>query len=82
MECQEQVSYCSDVEGLFSSLDIRYNGFEWYLFIGGSSTSLKAVLLHCDNTFPPIPIAYSTSLKLSYASMKKILDLVNYISYK
>ena len=51
--------YCKDVEGLFHAVAIDHDPTQWRLFIDSSTKSLKAVLLHNGNTYPPIPLAYS-----------------------
>lgn len=42
---------------------------------------LKAVLLHNENKFPSVPIAYATDLKETYATMEKILRCINYAAH-
>lgn len=43
---------------------------------------MKAVLLHNENKFPSVPLAYATDLKETYASMDKILLCINYHTHK
>lgn len=74
--------YCNDVPGLFAALGERHDADEWRLFIDGSKYSVKAVLLHKGNQKPSIPIGYSASVKESYATMEKLLQLLNYEAYK
>ena len=49
--------FCNDISGLFNVFQNEYNPTEWRLFIDGSVTSIKAVLLHIGNLFPSVPIA-------------------------
>jgi hypothetical protein len=43
---------------------------DWRLFIDSSKTSLKVVLLHNGNKFPPVPLACATNVKETYENMK------------
>jgi len=43
---------------------------------------LRAVLLHNTNSKNSIPIALSTNTKETYASLKKIIDLMQYNDHK
>lgn len=72
------LSFCSNINGLMEKLKIDYDVDDWRLFIDGSKSGLKAVLLHNDNVYMPIPIAYSTELKESHESMRLIFDKIKY----
>lgn len=74
---EPSLCYCSDVDGLMKSMGITHDPEEWRLFIDSSSTSLKAVLLHVGNVYPSLPIAYSTSLKETHASIKLLCSKIN-----
>jgi hypothetical protein len=75
--------YCCNIPGLFSKLGIRSDvEKEWWLFIDGSVTSVKAVLLHKENEFPAIPVGYSREAKESHETMKYLLDLLNYEEFQ
>lgn len=76
------LSFCCDIEMVMSALDIQFDPTNWRLFIDSSKASLKAVLLHNGNIHPSIPIAYSTSMKESYESMRVILDHLQYQKYE
>lgn len=78
----ENICFCNDIVSLMGELKIPYDTNEWRLFIDGSKTSLKAVLLHNGNKSPSIPVAYSTVLKETYENMKSILDLIKYKDFK
>ncbi|KAL0829765.1 hypothetical protein ABMA28_003252 [Loxostege sticticalis] len=78
----ENICYCNDIETLMSELNIPYVTQEWRLFIDGSKTSLKAVLLHNGNKYASVPIAYSTVLKETYENIKSILDLIKYKDFR
>lgn len=43
-----------------------------------NAIGLKAVLLHNENQFPSVPLAYATEMKETYGTMEKILRLINY----
>lgn len=70
--------YCKDISGLMSALNCPYNSEEWRLFIDGSKSSLKAVLLHNGNALPSVPIGYSCIMKESYENMKILLHEIDY----
>ncbi|XP_051155322.1 uncharacterized protein LOC127277918 [Leptopilina boulardi] len=55
-----------------------YVSNEWRLFIDGSTTILKAVLLHNENKVPSVPLAYATDMKETYEILEKILRLIKY----
>ena len=76
------LAYCVDVKALIIEMQNEYQSEEWRLFIDSSKSSLKAVLLHNTNKRPSVPIALSTNTKESYASIKKILELVQYDLHK
>lgn len=71
-------AYCNDIPGLMASMNYTYKAEEWRLFIDGSKSSLKAVLLYIDNSKNPVPIALNLNTKETYDSMKEILDSVKY----
>lgn len=58
-----------------------FNKNEWRLFIDGSKTSVKFVLLHNGNEKPSIPIAYGVGIKEEYEMISTILDLIRYTRY-
>jgi hypothetical protein len=51
---QGKLGACKNVKGLMAAMNITYNPEEWRLFIYSSMHSLKAVLLHKENTLPSI----------------------------
>lgn len=70
---------------MFTAIGISLNVGEWRLFIDGSSTSIKVVLLHNrtgKERLPSLPIAYSKLLKESFECTKLILELIKYENYK
>lgn len=71
-------AYCTDIRGLVTVLHGEYNPADWRLFIDSSKSSLKAVLLHITNSKNSVPVALSTNTKETYASLKKIIDRINY----
>lgn len=78
----ENISFCNNIVLLMDTLKIPYETKDWRLFIDGSKTSLKAVLLHNGNQYPSVPIAYSTVLKETYENMESILNLIKYKDFK
>jgi len=75
--------YCHDVLGLMSELGILTNvRNDWWLFIDGSVSSVKAVLLHVQNRFPALPVGYSREAKESYEVMKYLFQLLRYEEYQ
>lgn len=75
---ENQISFCSDIRGLMQALHIEYDIEDWRLFIDASKSGLKAVLLHNDNVYMPVPVAYSRVLKETYESMRLIFQKVKY----
>lgn len=57
-DSDEDLAYCSNIRGLMEKLKIDYDVDDWRLFIDGSKSALKAVLLHNDGAYRPIPIAF------------------------
>lgn len=76
------IAYITDVEGLFEIFGVQHNIEDWRLFIDGSTTSLKAMLLHNGNIYPSIPMAYSRRLPEKYENMVEILKLIKYQQYR
>lgn len=76
------VTYCNDIRGLMGAMDIQYNGDDWRLFIDGSSSSLKAVLLHISKEVPAIALYYSTSKKEDRESLTNLLYLIKYNEFR
>src|SRR5215510_3144092 len=62
-------------------LDHEHKTTEWRLYIDSSKTSLKAVLLHNGNKFPPVPLAYATNMKKTYGNLKILLEKIQYDKY-
>ncbi|XP_076059422.1 uncharacterized protein LOC143036052 [Oratosquilla oratoria] len=69
----DTICYCSDVEGLMSSLGMEHDS---------SKTSLKAVLLHNGNKYASVPVGYSIHLKETYETMSLLLEKIRYQEYK
>lgn len=55
---------------------------EWRLFMDGSKSSNKVVLLHNGNVKPSIPIGFAIGLKEEYETMNQILELIEYNRFK
>jgi len=74
--------YCSNVLGLVNQLNFTTDVVsDWWLFIDGSVSSIKAVLLHKECLYSSIPLAYSRVGKETYAVIKRILELIDYNKY-
>jgi hypothetical protein len=74
--------YCNDADGLFGALGQVYNPEEWRIFTDSSKVSLKAVLLHNDNIYSPVPLAYSVHMKESQETMRTLLNCIDYDKFK
>lgn len=75
------ICYCWDISHLFEVMDQHFDKDEWRLFIDGSKTSIKAVLLHNGNVKPSIPVAFVTGMKEEFDVMRDILTLIQYEKY-
>lgn len=75
-------AYCHDVKGLCDAMTMLYIPSDWRIFIDGSVTSLKAVLLHKSNKKPSIPLAFSTDKHEEYETMKGLLHDLKYYEHK
>ena len=71
-------TYSHDIPGLVKKLGMDYIAGDWRLFIDGSVTSLKAVLLHKKNKKPCIPLGFSTTMKETYETLGEILEKLKY----
>ena len=78
----DDVCYCSDVEGLMQKLEVEDYTENWRVFIDSSKTSLKAVLLHNGNELPSIPLFHAVNLKETYESMALLLRRLRYENFK
>ena len=79
---ENKLCYCTNIPGLFTSLDLPHNPSEWRLFIDSSKRILKGVLLHNGNKYPSIPIVHSVHLKESYDNMELLLEAIKYSKYQ
>lgn len=68
--------YCINIAKLFTLFAFTHEPKEWRLFIDSSASALKAVLLHNGNIQPTVSIAYSTSMKETYETMKTVLEKI------
>lgn len=71
-------AYCHNIPDLVNAMRVNYSPGDWRLFIDGSTSSLKVVLLHKTNDKPSIPLAFSTDMHEDYETMKKILHDIKY----
>ena len=77
----DNMCYCTDIQGLMSSLGVEHKTEAWRLFIDSSKASLKAVLLHNGNMYVSVPVGYSTHLKETYETMSLLLEKICYRDY-
>ena len=77
----DSICYCTDVQGLMTSLGVEHSIEAWRLFIDSSKTSLKAVLLHNGNRYASVPVAYSANLKETYEKMSLLKKKIRYREY-
>ena len=78
-QCDGQLVYCTDVEGLLLAMGLSaYRSNDWRLFIDSSKKSLKCVLLYNGNQYGSIPIEHSVTLKKNYESIKVVLERLKY----
>lgn len=61
---------------------MQYVAGDWRLFIDGSVSSLKVVLLHKTNKKPSIPLALGTNMHETYETLKDILEKIKYNEHK
>ena len=78
---QNAICFCTNVSGLFYSIEILCIPSEWRLFIDSSSKSLKAVLLYKGNKYSTLPLAHSVHLKETYENVKTVLNVLKYDQY-
>ena len=78
---QNAICFCNNVVGLFYSIKTPCIPNEWRLFIGSSSKSCKAVLLHNGNKYRSLPFAHSVYLKETYENVKTVLNVLKYDQY-
>lgn len=64
-----------------TELGIEYDAGEWRIFIDGSTTSLKAVLLHVTNKKPSVPVAYGVGMSECYDTLSEIMNKLNYFEH-
>ena len=75
--------YCKDITSLMRTLGISSNvKTDWLLFIDGSVSSLKAVLLHVDNEYSGIPVGCSRKAKELYETIKMLPSRIRYDDFK
>lgn len=75
-------TYCNNIPSLVNKMGMEYNADEWRLFIDGSTTSLKAVLLHRTNKKPSIPLGFSANMEEWYETLSQIMEKIKYEEHK
>ena len=78
---EDDLVFCSDVEGLLNALGIKHDPQEWRLFIDSAKLSLKAVLLHNGNQLSSIPVGHAVHMKETYDNLKHLLNCLQYSKY-
>ena len=81
---EDGVVFCNDVCSVMEVLGHECNPDQWRLCTDSSKVSLKVVLLHNGNRFPPppFPLAHAASMKESYESMKLLLEKIRFDEIK
>ena len=51
------------------------------MFIDSLKVSLKSVLLHNENKFPPVPLVHAANMKESHENMKLLLEKIQHEKY-
>jgi len=72
------ITFCLNIFALFEKFNHNYRPEDWLLFIDGSNSSLKAVLLHNNNLYPSVPVAFAPKTKETYEVLKCLLDCIRY----
>jgi len=67
---------------MVQTLIINYIPLDWRLLIDSSKMSIKADLLHNDNTLPSVLVGHSVHNKESYENMKILMVAINYDKFK
>lgn len=78
---ENELVYCTNVEGLMEKFKIQYDSSQWRLFIDSSKRSLKAVLLHNGGYYASIPVGHSVHLKETYENLELVLRKLKYEDY-
>ena len=65
---ENDICFCTDVDGLMNELGYKPEVDEWRLFIDSGKISLKAVQLHDDNQKPSVPLAHAVGMKETFQS--------------
>lgn len=81
-QTEGDLTFCKDINALMEKMEINYDVEDWRLFIDASASGLKTILLHNDNAFLPVPIAYSKVLKETHDSMRLIFEKIKYNEHK
>lgn len=79
---ENDLSYCTNIDKLMEELHIQYIKEDWRIFIDSSKSGLKVVLLHNDNAFMPVAIAYSRVLKETHDTMKLVFQKIGYNNHQ
>ena len=81
-EMENNLCYCTNIPGLFTSIGLPHNPSDLRFFIDSSKRCLKRVLLYNGNKYPCVPIAHSVHLKESYDNMELLLEAIKYSKYQ
>ena len=77
----DNTCYCSNIDGLFESLDADSEPPEWRLFIDCSTPTFGAVLLHNNDEMSSVSFVHAIVLNETYNSMELILRLIKYSNH-
>ena len=67
--------YCKDVTGLFTSLRLEHDPAQWLKMESQSSVAPQW-------KYPSLPLAHSVQKKEDYDNVKELLDKINYSKFK
>lgn len=81
-EKKSNLIFCSNINGLLTTLNLKNHPTEWRLFIGSSKLNLKVALLHNSNRLVYISISHAVHMKETYANMAALLDSIKYVKQK
>ncbi|KAH9389355.1 hypothetical protein TYRP_023389 [Tyrophagus putrescentiae] len=85
-EIFREVVFCTDIIGLLQSQGVVHQPDQWLLFMDGSQKSFKCFLLHTEvdksKRLPSVPILIGNQVPEKYETIKSVLAIINYSSYR
>ena len=83
---QDNVCYCSKIDGLFESQDADHGAATWRLFVDSNTVSLKAVLSHNRNERPFVPLMHIVEWNLinnsNYDASGAVVKAISFLAMK